>query len=328
MNSSDPMHTIFGADPPNLYAVLQLQQEDLPTTSTIKKAYHRLALESHPDKNPSQDASEQFQRVSFAYTVLSDDKKREQYDKTGRTSSIDLGVDIGEDYSWEDYFDDLFERVTWEALAEDRERYQGSQDELNDLKHAYETCDGDLDAIFANIPHASVLDDEQRFIDILQREIDGGRLAHSKKFVRSSKPVARKSRASKAQSEAEQAAELRRELGLGSDFQEESGESGEDEEGDEGDSALAQLIAQRGDKRKSQLDNLVGALEAKYAPPKKGKGKDKQEEPKNKKKRAVEEEEDHEEDQEQVHEPTEEEFQKSQDKLNKKKQNKKQKHKS
>lgn len=125
MNSSDPMHTIFGADPPNLYAVLQLQQEDLPTTSTIKKAYHRLALESHPDKNPSQDASEQFQRVSFAYTVLSDDKKREQYDKTGRTSSIDLGVDIGEDYSWEDYFDDLFERVTWEALAEDRERYQG-----------------------------------------------------------------------------------------------------------------------------------------------------------------------------------------------------------
>lgn len=123
MNADDPINKIFGDDPPNLYTVLGLKQDSHPSSSEIKKSYHRQALENHPDKNPSKDASEKFQKVSFAYTVLSDDKKRDKYDKTGKTS--DLGVDIGDDYSWEDYFNDLFERVTWEALAEDRINYQG-----------------------------------------------------------------------------------------------------------------------------------------------------------------------------------------------------------
>lgn len=195
----------------------------------------------------------------------------------------------------------------------------GSQDELQDLKHAYEECEGDLDAIFTQIPHASVLDDEERFIEILHKEIKEGSLSSTKKFDKSTKPVARKSRAKKAESEAEQAAELRHELGLGSDFEEISGE-----EGDEDDSALAKLIAERGDKRQNELDDLVSSLEAKYAPAKKGKSKGKEKEaPDNKKKRVVEDEEEEEE----GDEPTEEEFQKAQEKLSKKttKPNKKQK---
>src|ERR1051326_1499016 len=49
----------------------------------IKKAFHKLAHKFHPDKNGSGD-SEKFKEVSEAYSILSDDKKRAEYDSYGR----------------------------------------------------------------------------------------------------------------------------------------------------------------------------------------------------------------------------------------------------
>jgi DnaJ domain len=48
--------------------------------SAIKAAYRKLALELHPDKNIGKDTTAQFQALQQAYDVLSDQKKREQYD--------------------------------------------------------------------------------------------------------------------------------------------------------------------------------------------------------------------------------------------------------
>jgi DnaJ-class molecular chaperone len=50
----------------------------------IKKAYRRLAIQNHPDKNPGDKASEErFKEATEAYEVLGDDKKRQTYDQFG-----------------------------------------------------------------------------------------------------------------------------------------------------------------------------------------------------------------------------------------------------
>ncbi|KAF6203268.1 hypothetical protein GE061_003686 [Apolygus lucorum] len=53
------------------------------TSEDLKKAYRKLALEFHPDKNKNPGAEEKFKEIAEAYEVLSDDNKRQVYDRFG-----------------------------------------------------------------------------------------------------------------------------------------------------------------------------------------------------------------------------------------------------
>jgi len=80
--------------------------------SEIKKAYRKLALKYHPDKNKNNPkAEEKFKEASEAYEVLSDDKKRKMYDQYGH-SGVDQQFGKG-GFQWSDFthagdFEDIF----------------------------------------------------------------------------------------------------------------------------------------------------------------------------------------------------------------------------
>ncbi|GLI65651.1 hypothetical protein VaNZ11_009251 [Volvox africanus] len=77
---------------PDLYAELGLARN--ASVEDIKRAYRRLALQCHPDKCPGDEAAnERFQRISMAYSVLSDQQKRRYYDQTGTTDGLDISPD-------------------------------------------------------------------------------------------------------------------------------------------------------------------------------------------------------------------------------------------
>src|SRR5882724_6785244 len=64
------------------YEVLGVKRD--AAEADIKKAYRRLAMKHHPDRNPDDDKSEeQFKEAKEAYEVLTDTKKRATYDQFG-----------------------------------------------------------------------------------------------------------------------------------------------------------------------------------------------------------------------------------------------------
>jgi len=63
------------------YKVLGINRN--ATEEDIKKAYRKLALKYHPDKNKTPQAEERFKEVAEAYEILSDKKKREIFDQYG-----------------------------------------------------------------------------------------------------------------------------------------------------------------------------------------------------------------------------------------------------
>lgn len=88
--------------------------------ATIKKAYKKLAVKYHPDKNPgNKEAEEQFKKISEAYNVLSNSDKRLQYDQYGenwnyykeagsQAKAKGQGSDFFGQNGFSDFFDTFF----------------------------------------------------------------------------------------------------------------------------------------------------------------------------------------------------------------------------
>ena len=71
----------------------------------IKKAYRKIAIKYHPDRNPdNKEAEEKFKEAAEAYSVLSDQQKRQQYDQFGFDGPNLGGGFSGGGFSMDDIF--------------------------------------------------------------------------------------------------------------------------------------------------------------------------------------------------------------------------------
>ena len=94
--------------------------------STIKKAYRKMAMKYHPDKNPGDhEAEEMFKAINEAYQVLSDDEKKSIYDRYGKQGLEGHGQQRGGGFAGG--FDDLssvFEDMFGSSFGGGRSRKQ------------------------------------------------------------------------------------------------------------------------------------------------------------------------------------------------------------
>ncbi|WP_407381788.1 molecular chaperone DnaJ [Helicobacter sp.] len=90
------------------YEILEIERTS--DKEIIKKAYRKLALKYHPDRNPDdKSAEERFKQINEAYEILSDDEKRQIYDRYGKDGLERQGKGFSGDFSgFGSIFEDLF----------------------------------------------------------------------------------------------------------------------------------------------------------------------------------------------------------------------------
>jgi molecular chaperone DnaJ len=107
----------------------------------IKKAYRKLALKHHPDRNPGDKAAEErFKQASEAYQILSDPDRRAQYDRFGH-AAFEQGAGGDFDFAtagFEDIFNDIFGDFFGTNRGRSRSRSRRGEDLRYNLDIAFE----------------------------------------------------------------------------------------------------------------------------------------------------------------------------------------------
>jgi molecular chaperone DnaJ len=96
----------------------------------IRKAFRKKAMEFHPDRNKSEGAEDKFKEINEAYQVLSDPKKRAQYDRFGRAG---VGSNGGQDRPFDGFdvfggFGDIFDSFFGDVSGRRENRSQRGDD--------------------------------------------------------------------------------------------------------------------------------------------------------------------------------------------------------
>lgn len=236
------------------YATLLVPKDASPIE--IKKSYKKLCLKHHPDKIQQlnqQQETDVFPKIQFAYSILSDLVKRQRYDLTGSLGSSD----DDSSFNWKEYFDSTSDKITIEMIEEDRNKYQGSIEEKDDILSNFLYYEGDFLKLFELVPHLEFTEiEEDRVFKIIESEekhLDTHTEKSWEKYKKSRKTKV-KQMLKRLAKEAKEAAELEKKI---------TGKRGVKKESD-----LAALIKGR---QANRMDTLISLLENKYVKGKKRK---------------------------------------------------------
>ena len=120
------------------YDVLGISRD--ATEEDVKKAFRKLALEFHPDRNRSEGAEDRFKEVNEAYQVLSDSRKRASYDRFGHSA---VGGNGGRGFDGFDVgaggFGDIFDAFFGGGFGEQTRSRANAPRRGNDLRTSVAT---------------------------------------------------------------------------------------------------------------------------------------------------------------------------------------------
>jgi len=239
----------------DLYSILRIKKT--ATNEEIRKAYYRLALQFHPDRNPNDsNATQRFQEIGRAYEILSNEEKRKLYDQTGSTDAEDLLFSNKTGKEWEEYWRALFQKISVDDINLFLKVYKNSTEEQQDLIQSYKKLKGNMKLVLDSVTGAEE-EDLPRFIDIINNQIKNGKVENFPAFKKSCDVLLKNKdkRKLEREIEAKEAQKLAEKMGLGTT-------------NDESSLQMAILSKNRKGKTKQEqsMDSLISKIQSKYTP--------------------------------------------------------------
>jgi len=245
-----------------LYDLLNVSKD--ASMSEIKKAYHRLAIECHPDKRPDDpDAKDKFQQLQRVKEILLDEEKRRYYDEAGVIPEDGCfeglkGKSFTELY---EYYRAIYQTVTEDDYKSWEKKYPGSQEEKEDIAAFYKRKAGKMSRVCEYIPFCEK-EDCWRIKTIIDEMIQQGELEETSAYKKF-KP--------KQYSE-EEVKKIKSRSAPEEGWEEAMAEFNSKKKKTNSKEDLAALILSKNRERKSAFDGMIAAMEMKYS---KGKSKTK-----------------------------------------------------